>query len=544
MAAALAAALALYAVVERQGASGTPLALLRWVAWGTVAALLLNPALRRLGSAEPTVLLDGSLSMTDPVGDARWRAALDSATRLCDAGCVRRGRLLVFGRQARVYRDSARPEASASVLLPALREAAARGGPIVIITDGVIDDAGSLPTDLLRRARVLIVPAPARPDAGVAAFEVPPALRSGDSARVSVDVAFTGAGAGDSVLIELLEDGRVMARSRAALGAGGVRRVELAFLPAAVRGDREVRRYTARLSGFARDAEPRDDERSSAAAVTRGATVALLSDSPDWDFRWAAQALVATSGVPVRALVRPSPAGPWRDARTLRPVQDGEMRQEASRATLVLAHGTPETIALLRRLARGSLIEWPTTRTGGAGDWYVAASEFASPIGGAMASVPVESLPPLESAGEGSTDSVAWTGILVQQDRRGRSRPVVQGMQRGGRRAVLISGAGFWRWASRGGAAAEGYRALMASLADWLMDEEAHAPAQLLALRDSLSGGIAEFLPRPATLAPQAGLASEASGEPVPLRHSAWLYFVALGALVMEWVMRRRRGLR
>ena len=108
----------------------------------------------------------------------------------------------------------------------------------------------------------------------------------------------------------------------------------------------------------------------------------------------------------------------------------------------------------------------------------------------------------------------------------------------------MLSGSGFWRWASRGGAAAEGYRALVASLADWLLEERARAPAQVLAMRDSLSRGVGEFLPREPVLRVQPGLASAAVGEPVPLRHSGWLYMIAITALVLEWIARRRQGLR
>jgi hypothetical protein len=47
--AALAAALALYLGLERTGAAGIPLAVLRAVAWGSVALLLLDPGCHRSG---------------------------------------------------------------------------------------------------------------------------------------------------------------------------------------------------------------------------------------------------------------------------------------------------------------------------------------------------------------------------------------------------------------------------------------------------------------------------------------------------------------
>ncbi len=158
--------------------------------------------------------------------------------------------------------------------------------------------------------------------------------------------------------------------------------------------------------------------------------------------------------------------------------------------------------------------------------------------------MPAESLPPLEMVLDLKGDSVAWTGLIAQLDRRGRSRAVVQGSDAGGRRTVAIGASGLWRWASHAGVAGEGYRALMASLTDWLLEERSGAPASLVRLRDSLATGTSEFLPREQTLHAQPGQASATFSEPEPVRFSTWLYVVALAALVIEWVARRRRGLR
>jgi hypothetical protein len=92
--------------------------------------------------------------------------------------------------------------------------------------------------------------------------------------------------------------------------------------------------------------------------------------------------------------------------------------------------------------------------------------------------------------------------------------------------------------------AAEGYRAVTASLTDWLLEDRGGAPRTLLALRDSLATAGGEFLPRPVSLGAQPGLTVATAGEPEPLRFSIWLYVAALFALVCEWIVRRRRGLR
>src|SRR5207245_9525087 len=107
-------------------------------------------------------LLDASQSMTDPGSEARWLAARDTARAAAGAG----GRILLFGAEPRVFTGTERPEAPTSLLAPALREAAARGGRLVVVTDGMIDDAGALPADLVRLARVVVIARAQRPAAG------------------------------------------------------------------------------------------------------------------------------------------------------------------------------------------------------------------------------------------------------------------------------------------------------------------------------------------------------------------------------------------
>jgi hypothetical protein len=412
---------------------------------------------------------------------------------------------------------------------------------VVIVTDGAIDDAGALPGDLLGAARVVVVPRSAGRDVGVATVEVPPSLRAGDTAVAAVDLIAEGVGPADTVVLELREGSRAAARVRVPLGAGGVVRREVPFVAAPVGGEREVRRYEVRVAGLAGDTEPRDDARSSVAAVTRASAIVLLSDSPDWDFRWLGRALAATSGVPVRGYVHLGPGG-WREARGLRPVAEAEVTRDVARAALVVAHGGAGASALAR-LARRAVWRWETAG-GTTGDWYVAAPEFASPVGGVLAGVPVESLPPLERAGELDEDSVAWTALAAQLERRGRLRPVMQGTVSGAQRGVRVGATGLWRWAAKGGVAGEAYRAMIAALTDWLLEDTSGERTGLARVRDSLAREGREFLPRPAVLAPQSGRASIARAEPVPLRHTPWPYAIALLALVAEWVARRRQGLR
>ena len=548
--AAAAAALAVYLGLERTGAAGLPLALLRAVAWGCLGALLIDPGCRRSDAgAPPVVLLDRSLSMTDPgdpaAGGARWHAALDSAR----TAAGRAGRIIGFGAQPAPLTGRSRPDAPASRLLPAWREAAALGGPVTVVTDGELDDARDLPPDL-RLARVVVLPRPARADVGVAGLDLPATLRAGDTVTASVMLVAAGTAPSDTATVELREGPRAVATARVALGAGGSLRRELRFVPAAPPAgvDREVRRYEARVTGVRDDAEPRDDARATLAAVTRTGAVVALSDSPDWDFRALTAALAQTAGVPVVAFVRIAPGGPWRDASGLKAVTPDAVGAAVRGAALVVVHGSAQGTAALAAEARHGLWRCSATGPGAeAGDWYVAPSGDASPVGAALGGVPVESLPPLEALVERPADRAAWTAVPARLGRRGPARPAVAGQERGERRVVVMLGSGFWRWRSKGGVASEGYRSLVAAITDWLMTApEGGASASLAARRDSLARAQAgdEFLPRPRTIASQPGIAAGETAAREPLRRSAWPYGVAVVALVLEWIARRRRGMR
>ncbi|MGD0483831.1 MAG: hypothetical protein ABSB58_04150, partial [Gemmatimonadales bacterium] len=241
---ALGGALVLYLVLERAGPGGVPLAVLRAVAWAGVAALLVDPGCRR-GVVLPTVLLDASLSMEDVHGDARWVAAQDSARRLAAGGPV-----ILFGGTPVAWRPGARPSAVTSFLLPALKDALARGGPVVVVSDGEIDDAAFLPRDAMRAAHVVVIPRPRLADAAVAAVHLPAVVPAGDTATAEIEVTSAGARARDSATVELREEGRAVGRQRIGLAAGTLR-AQVRFVPAAPAGDRALRRYEARLTGWA-----------------------------------------------------------------------------------------------------------------------------------------------------------------------------------------------------------------------------------------------------------------------------------------------------
>jgi hypothetical protein len=378
----------------------------------------------------------------------------------------------------------------------------------------------------------------------VAGLELPLALRAGDTATATVALVAVGTAPPDTVTLELLDGTRPVARARIAVGSGGSFVRELRFVPAPPAGDREVRRYVVRVRGLAADAEPRDDARSVVVEITRESTIALFSDSPDWDFRALVTTLSATSGVPVRAFVHVAD-GPWREAGTLKPATQRAVESAAREAALVVVHGTPQGAAPILALARRSVWRWTSARgMAGTGDWYVVPVEAPSPLGAALAGVPAESLPPLEAVSAAAGDSDGWVALAAQLARRGRLRAVIVGSEAGSRHMVQVRASGLWRWAAKGGVASEGYRALTAAITDWLLAEVPRPGGELASRRDSLNRGLDEVLPRPRTLKAQPGHPLAAAGEPVPLRHLPWAYAAALGALMIEWIARRRKGMR
>jgi len=75
----------------------------------------------------------------------------------------------------------------------------------------------------------------------------------------------------------------------------------------------------------------------------------------------------------------------------------------------------------------------------------------------------------VELALDGST-TVALTARLA---RRGPPRPVVTLSARAGARRAVIAAGGLYPWALRGGASGEAYRALVAALVDWSLEQGA-----------------------------------------------------------------------
>ena len=449
------------------------LALLRATGLAALLILIWNPiAMRRLpGAAPPLVLLDASLSMTGHGG--RWREALDSARALGSGGGV----IWRFGDAVAAF-DSTPPAYGASRLEPALAAAAARGGPVAVVTDGELADVASLAPDLRRAPRVVVLPRPPFWDAFVAAVDGPRRVAQTDTIRLTVSYGTAGnreTGNGKrAATIAVVDQGRRLAARDVSLPDSGIVSTELAFpvsrFPSPGWSTLEVR-----LEGV-RDSEPRDDARRLVVEVSSAPAVVVLAAPPDWDLRFLARTLAEVARVPLKMFVAPEAVSGggsrWRDATTLAPVGSDIVRRAVSGARLVVEGGDPA--ALGRLSGPSAVLRWHTA-AGQEGDWYVDAPP-ASPLSAALAGVAWDSLPPVAALAVPSPapDSATVVALTARLARRGRARPVLvlsEGGGGGARRADIAAG-GLYRWAFRGGASTEAYRAVVAALADWLLEGE------------------------------------------------------------------------
>jgi len=571
---------------------------LRTVGLGAVLLLLINPSRSRpvAGGSPPLVLLDASLSMTGTNGP--WAAALDSARRLEAGGSVWR-----FGSDVDGF-DSAPPHDGQSLLAPALAAAAARGGAVIVISDGAITDRAVLPPDLRRRPRVIVLPRTPFFDAYVASVDGPRRVAVGDTVRLRAAYGVAGprpAGSARRAALVVSVAGRRLTTTPVALPDSGSLATEVDIPPAQLATGFQV--LEVRLEG-AGDTEPRDDARLLVLEVSAQPAAVVLAAPPDWESRFFAKTLAEVSRVPVKLLVQTEP-GKWRDGTTLAPLGGDAAARAVAGARLVALIGDPARLAAYRR--RGGIVSWPFTAAR-SGDWYVDPPP-ASPLAAAFAGVDWDSLPPAQGVVDLSTDSNATVLLTARLGRRGVSRPVAVVSDSNGVRSATLAGTGLWRWGFRGGVPAEAYRSLVAAIADWLLSDAAAGKERFGPVSDAVPQGMPllwrwrgggapsataitlespagsrtatlrfdaqgeaslrlapgvyrwragdqgteqgmvaveqysdEWRPTPAVLASQPGEAGDVRRD-VGARDLWWLYALAIAAFAAEWAWRRRQGL-
>ncbi len=344
-----------YLYLERLGRRGLVPLTCRAVAWSALGLLLLNLSCP-VGSParRPLVLLDGSLSLTAAGG--RWREAREAAGRLGD--------VRIFGDE-RTARDTA-PDRGRSLLAPALRGTSAADRPVIVVTDGEVEDVRDVPADLLARMTVRLFPRRPTPDVAITRVTGPARIASGDSLTIEADVQAIGGQPPDSAVVALDDGARRLARRAVRLGAGQPGRARLAASSAGLTPGDHVLRVV--LVGH-RDAEPRTDLRLHRLSVVPTPGIVLLAGPADWDSRFLYRTLKDVAQLPVRGFARLD-GERWRSLQDLSVVSSDLVRQAARRADLVVLKGNVASMAEGGRAVRTG--RRPGARAHRAGRWAVA----------------------------------------------------------------------------------------------------------------------------------------------------------------------------
>jgi hypothetical protein len=572
-----------------------PPAILRFAATSLVTALLLDAPAGRPTTPRPDVMLDASESWlrAAPRCD-RWRLALDSAASIGGREWSR------FGDSVRVSRTGDAPDDNASRLRPVADRAAGTGRPVVLITDGELDDPDALAA-LPRGSRAIVMPCAPSRDAAVASLEVPRTMLAGDTITARVTLVAGGAGSGGGV-VEIRLDSAFVASARFdALAPWAEQTLEMRGVPA---GSERAALLRAILRSDA-DAEPRNDTLAVGVDVSRAPAAVFVSTAPDFDAREAVAALRGVTSLPTRAYYRVAP-GAWRAEGSLARAEESAVRAAVRDAPLVILHGDTSLFGPPRAATRGALLLFAPP-AGDEGEWFAAAAP-PSPLAATLTTLPFDSLPPLNVAP--LLPRGDWEGLLAR--RRGGApdgRPALVGWDEP-RHVAILGASGLWRWRFRGGTRADAYGAFFGSLFDWLAagrtDRRAAVPeaeavragtpirwrrgatpdtivnvtitrrsatgrVYSMALRFDdgasvtespplqpgvydarMAGGAVvlvvnasrELVPRRPTVTAGTMGGAAALGDAPPLRSMGWVYALAVLLLCAEWLLRRRMGVK
>jgi hypothetical protein len=590
LAAGLLVALVQYGVRDLRSGPVILTALFRVAAVAIVVALVLDAPASRAKPVAAWGALDASLSMAR--GDSSpWRAARDTIQR------AHPETTLVFGDSARRGDTTSSPRDLATLLRPAVERALGAGHPLLVVTDGELDDPEAV-RSLPGGSRIVVLPHKPNRDLAVVSLDVPRAVVSGDTVEARVGVAAGGIGSRAGSLTLSLEGKTLATVPVDSLQPFGERTITMKTRLDGAPGSTVLRASVTSPE----DAEHHNDTLAVAIELSRAASAVFVSTSPDFDARYALAVLRGALGIPTRGFFRVAP-GEWRVEGALSKVSESDVRQAFHDAPVAILHGDTAAFGPPRSTALGPLALIVTTGT--EGEWYPSAAP-PSPLAPALSGVVWDSLPPVGVAT--TIPKSTWQGVEARRGRGEERKPIVVGMDEP-RRVAIVAASGLWRWRFRGGASSDAFTALWGSIFDWLAAERADRRAAVpderllragepvrwrrgspadsvvsvflkrrgttggdsLTLRftpgasiveskslapgvyeASARGGSAllvvnpsrEWLPRPPRVA-SGGVRGSAAADAAPrLRDRGWAYALAILLLCAEWLLRRRRGLR
>jgi hypothetical protein len=342
-----------------------------------------------------------------------------------------------------------------------VERAMATGRPVILVTDGELQDSSALDA-LVSGSRVVVLPRAPQRDVAVVSLDAPRAAVQGDSLALRVTLAAAALGAANGLLTVQLDD-QVLGRwPFDSISSWGERQLDIRVHAAGGQGA-AVLKVAVSSAG---DVESGNDTLGVAVELSRAASAVFVSTSPDQDARFAIAVLRGALALPTRGYLRVAP-GRWRHEGNLTPVTELEVRQAVKDAPVAIIHGDTAIFGPPQQATAGplALIVPPDVDDG---EWYVTGTPV-SPLSAALAALPFDSLPPIASGLPAAGD---WVALEARRGREETRRALVTGRD-APRRVAVITGAGFWRWRFRGGAGADAYAALWGGIFDWLAAERA-----------------------------------------------------------------------
>jgi len=451
--------------LERAGRRAWPAVAFRAMVWGILGVLVLNlSCATKERAGRPIALVDASLSFS---ASDRWAPLRDSLMGVAD--------VWYFGDQRPARDSSAR---GTSRLGPVLGAAAATDRPIIVFTDGELEDVGDIPPDVMDRAEVRVFERTAGDDVALVRVHGPARVTQGDSIILEGEVLASKSGRSQRVGV-LVEAGSLrLARASIDVGPGERRGFGLRTTTRSLGAG--PRLLTIRLDDGADDA-PQNDVRLHFIEIVPTPGVVLVANPPDWDAKFLYRALREVSDLPVRGYGRVTDAG-WRTMDDLEQATETEVRRAVRRADLVVIKGRDESWAL--GAGTRAVWRWPSGENGAAvteADWYLSALP-GTPLSQAFLGLPVDSFPPATQVARLDTTAGGWTALTAQAGRRGPLLPVVTGYDDSQRRHVVVAAQGLWRWGFRGGSSEQGYRSFIAATTSWLLGgaDSSRGPARVV----------------------------------------------------------------
>ncbi len=446
----------------RPSGGGWIAAVLRIIAIAGLVGLWLDAPVGRSPRIRPFAALDVSRSWLRGGDTAAYRTAEG------DVAAVGADSVFLFGDSIRTDAPPAVPNDVRSRVRPAVERALAAGRPLVLVTDGELDDPEAV-AELPAGSSVIVVPHTKRPDAALATLDAPRAAVAGDTIEIHATVA-AGAGGSPAGAVAISVADRPATPSTTVSVEALAPRVERTISVRTVvpRGD-GPQAVRAVWTG-AGDADSHNDTLTVPIDVSPAAGAVFISTSPDEDARYALAVLRGALALPTRGYFRVA-AGQWRVDGTLAPISESDVRRAVAAAPLVVLHGDTSVFGPPLAATRGALalVVAPIARS--SDEWFATGAP-PSPIASALTGVAWDSLPPIDiGAPTASTAPGDWQALEVKRGRRFDARVMVSGGAVSGRRRVVIPVNGLWRWRFRGGVSADAFAALWGALFDWLAAE-------------------------------------------------------------------------